>query len=128
MESDPKPCPFCGKEVKWVEHDTDCSRIEENLDVACGTHDCYLEYGADWWLTEKELIDKWNNRPGLDAILNAAYQAGVGAERERCAVVAENTKFHGPYQDEGGEAYYQVPEFARRAIARAIRKGESDAS
>ena len=62
------PCPFCGEKVELIVRNDD-SRLEEyekEYDVGCCTSYCYLEQGADWWLSKEEVITRWNKRKSND--------------------------------------------------------------
>lgn len=51
-------CPFCGYNPEFIIRDN------EDIDIACGTPDCYLETGGAWSFEVKEdAIKVWNNRP-----------------------------------------------------------------
>ena len=54
-----KPCPFCGKDPFLLERE---DFTQESWDICCGTKDCLLEEGADWYSPKNEIIDKWNKR------------------------------------------------------------------
>lgn len=78
-------------------------------------------------MNEKTFFDtlrKALDNAGLVIISPEAIKEIQLAERERCAKIAESTKFHGPYPDEGGEYYVSIPQWARNAIAKAIREYE----
>ena len=52
------PCPFCGGGAAIIE------REGRMYDVGCGSHDCYLTAGADWYLIKSEAVRLWNHRAG----------------------------------------------------------------
>jgi len=54
------PCPFCGKDVDFIERGD--SKDSDSYDIGCNSDDCYLEGGADWWLSKEEVITMWNTR------------------------------------------------------------------
>jgi hypothetical protein len=56
-----KPCPFCGDTTALMAKDV----AEKYWDVACGTPDCYLESGADWFDEMSVVVEKWNKRPNV---------------------------------------------------------------
>ena len=55
------PCPFCGEKAKYIERSTH-KRDRNRFDIGCDTIGCYLEGGAEWWLTKSEITEKWNRR------------------------------------------------------------------
>lgn len=58
---DLKPCPFCGGQVEvWNRYGDD--QIKEAYDISCATTGCYLQCGAEWFLSKEELLLKWNSR------------------------------------------------------------------
>ena len=40
----------------------DDGEIADEWDIKCGMKDCYLEYGAEWYLSKDAAIEKWNTR------------------------------------------------------------------
>jgi len=52
------PCPFCGEESQLMRRGGD----DEDYDIFCNTPGCYLEGGADWWLSKEEVLSMWNER------------------------------------------------------------------
>lgn len=48
-------CPFCGNNPEIFKRGS-------GFDIRCNTKECYLEDGADWYLRDWEVIEKWNNR------------------------------------------------------------------
>jgi hypothetical protein len=75
-----KPCPFCNSEakLKTTEDNSDyCyenGKIIEYYDIQCTNKACYLSWGADWNLRNREdIIKMWNTRnkkESRDKILN----------------------------------------------------------
>ena len=59
-----KPCPFCGAEpVITVKDNDEYNTLNDNYDIQCGTENCYLEFGADWFHESIEkAVEQWNNR------------------------------------------------------------------
>ena len=60
-----KPCPFCGATPRFIDRNNDGDYPLEKwfYDVGCRTENCYLEFGADWWLkTKEEAAEMWNKR------------------------------------------------------------------
>lgn len=68
-----KPCPFCGatpraiakgdgpyKNSTYPDYKPDPE--VRGWDIECETDGCYLEDGADFWLTRDEVVTKWNKR------------------------------------------------------------------
>lgn len=59
------PCPFCYATPHFIEQPYDYGFTkyqDEKWDVACGTSGCYLENGADWFLTQETAAILWNRR------------------------------------------------------------------
>jgi len=55
-ELDLLPCPFCGRKPIIFRRDIGL------FDIRCETFDCYLEAGANWYLSAQEVAEKWNKR------------------------------------------------------------------
>lgn len=77
-------------------------------------------------MNEKTFFDtlrKALDNAGLVIISPEAIKEIQLAEREQCAQIAEQTKFI-TCHDEHGEYYVSIPQWARNAIAKAIREYE----
>ena len=66
-----KPCPFCNSEavLKVTEDQSDycydkkTGKLKEYYDIQCTNKECYLSWGADWNLRNREdIIKMWNTR------------------------------------------------------------------
>lgn len=59
-------CPFCGTSAMLFRRNTfwtDRNNTDnEDWDVKCNNDECYLSYGADWYLYRSEAIEMWNRR------------------------------------------------------------------
>ena len=86
MSRTPKPCPFCGKPAELTENEYGASMVECQW---CLARTCSHNEGL--------AIDKWNSRPGENALRARAEAAEAalataraeGAAAERAAVLAE---------------------------------------
>ena len=63
QKNDLKPCPFCGKDVDYLERKFMAWDIP-SYDIGCGTDDCYLEDGGEWGITKEAIKSIWNKRKG----------------------------------------------------------------
>ncbi len=61
-EIDLLPCPFCGALPEIYNRIS----FEDSYDIRCNKPGCYLEFGADWYLSKEEVIEKWNKRANND--------------------------------------------------------------
>ena len=67
-----KLCPFCGNQPFYIQRDINDGTTTmsfpmydatvEMWDIGCMTSECFLQFGADWWLSAYEANEKWNTR------------------------------------------------------------------
>ena len=51
-------CPFCGEQLMFIAKTCGYFNEEMKFDVECQVEGCYLQHGADWYLTKEELLSK----------------------------------------------------------------------
>lgn len=58
------PCPFCGEKAEYkCQAEYEEEQLPNEYDIQCKTTGCYLEFGGGWYASQKDVTNKWNNRP-----------------------------------------------------------------